>query len=259
MESQKARTFSLLEPVIAAFVGLIIVSNIVSQKFLSFSLFGFPVATDMGTLLLFPVTYLFGDVLTEVFGFAVSRRVVWYGFAMNALAAIIFSVAVAMPYSPDFTTQKEFAVVLGSVPALVLASLAGFWFGSFTNDFIMARMKVWMVTWDPTHRWLALRTIASTVAGELVDTCLFVGVGVLGHVFPRELLVPLVVSQWAIKVGVEVALTPATVVLCRIMKAHEAKDIVGVDTYNPFAFRSAGGTNLWCADKTEENGSGPAA
>ena len=245
MESQKARTFSLLEPVIAAFVGLIIVSNIVSQKFLSFSLFGLPVATDMGTLLLFPVTYLFGDVLTEVFGFAVSRRVVWYGFAMNALAAIIFSVAVAMPYSPDFTTQKEFAVVLGSVPALVLASLAGFWFGSFTNDFIMARMKVWMVTWDPTHRWLALRTIASTVAGELVDTCLFVGVGVLGHVFPRELLVPLVVSQWAIKVGVEVALTPATVVLCRVMKAHEAKDIVGVDTYNPFAFRSAGGTNLW--------------
>ncbi len=245
MDSRKGRSFSLLEPVIAAFVGLILVSNIVSQKFLSFSLAGLPVAMDMGTLLLFPMTYIFGDVLTEVFGFAVSRRVIWYGFAMNALAALLFSAAVAMPWSPDFTTQKEFATILGSVPGLVLASLVGFWFGSFTNDFIMSKMKLWMVKWDPTHRWLPMRTIASTLAGELVDTALFVSVGCLASVFPKELLVSLVISQWIIKVGIETLLTPLTVLVCRLLKAHESKDMLGVDSYNPFAFTGSGGVNLW--------------
>jgi uncharacterized integral membrane protein (TIGR00697 family) len=245
MKSPKGRSFSLLEPVIAAFVGLIIVSNIVSQKFLTITLAGLPVSMDMGTLLLFPLTYIFGDVLTEVFGFAVSRRVIWYGFGMNALAALVFSAAVAMPWSPDFTSQKEFALVLGAVPGLVVASLAGFWFGSFTNDFIMARMKVWMVRWDPTHRWLPLRTIGSTLVGEFVDTCLFVTVGTLAGVFPRELFLSLVISQWIIKVGIETLLTPLTVLVCRLMKAHEAKDIVGVDSYNPFDFGGAGGTNLF--------------
>lgn len=253
MESPKGRSFSLLEPLIAAFVGLIIVSNIVSQKYLSFHLGGVEVALDMGTLLLFPMTYIFGDVLTEVFGFAVSRRVIWYGFAMNALAALIFSVAVAMPHSPSFTAQVEFATVLGSVPALVAASLAGFWFGSFTNDFVMARMKVWMVRWDPEHRWLALRTIASTVAGEFVDTGIFVTVGAFFGVFPKELLVTLVISQWVVKVGIETLLTPLTVLVCGLMKAHEAKDIVGVDSYNPFAFSSGGGRNFFKGGDAEKD------
>jgi uncharacterized integral membrane protein (TIGR00697 family) len=245
MNSQKGRPFSLLEPVIAAFVGLILVSNIVSQKYLSFTIGSAKVAMDMGTLLLFPLTYIFGDVLTEVFGFAVSRRVVWYGFGMNALAAIIFAAAVAMPYSPDFTTQREFATVLGSVPGLVLASLVGFWCGSFTNDAVMARMKEWMVSWDPGHRWLPLRTIGSTIAGELVDTSLFVTVGSLCGVFPRDLVLSLILTQWLVKVGIETALTPLTVVVCRRMKIHEAKDMVGVDSYNPFAFSGSGGENLY--------------
>jgi len=245
MKSPKGRSFSLLEPVIAAFVGLILVSNIVSQKFLTFELAGLPLSMDMGTLLLFPLTYIFGDVLTEVFGFAASRRVIWYGFGMNAVGALIFSLAVAMPHSPDFTTQREFATVLGAVPGLVLASLVGFWFGSFTNDFIIARMKVWMVGWDPGHRWLPLRTIASTLAGELVDTGLFVTVGCLAGVFPKGLALSLILSQWLIKVGIETLFTPLTVLACRAMKAHEAKDIVGVDSYNPFRFSGSGGANIW--------------
>lgn len=245
MTSPKGRSFSLLEPVIAAFVGLIIVSNVVSQKFLSFDLAGMTIAMDMGTLLLFPMTYIFGDILTEVFGYAVSRRVIWYGFAMNAIAACVFSAAVAMPHSPDFTTQREFATVLGSVPGLVVASLVGFWFGSFTNDFVMARMKVWMVKWDPTHRYLPLRTILSTVAGELVDTALFVAVGSLAGVFPRELILSLVLSQWIVKVGIETILTPFTVIVCRAMKKHEARDMVGAGSYSPFAFADSGGENLY--------------
>lgn len=245
MNSPKGRSFSLLEPVIAAFVGLILVSNIVSQKYLTLQVLGMSVSMDMGTVLLFPMTYIFGDVLTEVFGFAASRRVIWYGFAMNALGALIFGAAVAMPHAPDFTTQREFATVLGAVPGLVLASLVGFWFGSFTNDFIIARMKAWMVAWDPGHRWLPLRTIVSTLAGEFVDTGLFVTVGCLAGIFPRELVPSLVLSQWIIKVGIETLFTPLTVLACRLMKAHEAKDIVGVDSYNPFRFSGSGGANLW--------------
>ena len=249
METRKGRQFSLLEPVIAAFVGLIIVSNIVSQKFLSFDFLGMTLSMDMGTLLLFPMTYIFGDVLTEVFGFAVSRRVIWYGFGMNALAALIFTAAVAMPYSPDFGSQAQFATVLGAVPGLVAASLAGFWCGSFTNDFILARMKIWMVTWDPQHRWLPLRTIASTVAGELVDTAIFVVIGSLAGVFPRDLILSLVVSQWIVKVGIETILTPFTVLVCRALKSHEARDMVGVDSWNPFAFAGGGGSNMYRGEK----------
>jgi uncharacterized integral membrane protein (TIGR00697 family) len=238
------RRFSLLEPVIAAFVGLILVSNIVAQKFIDFEVLGFRLSTDIGTLLLFPLTYIFGDVLTEVFGYAVSRRVVWYGFAMNGLAALLFAAAVALPHSPEFTAQAAFATVLGAVPGIVIASLAGFWLGSFVNDFVLARMKVWMVRWDPSHRWLALRTIASTLLGELVDTGIFVAAATLLGVFPVELLASLVLTQWLLKVGIEVLLTPVTVLACRAMKAREGRDVVGVDSWSPFAFGGGGGRNL---------------
>src|ERR1035437_1958169 len=214
-----ARRFSLLEPVIAAFVGLILVSNIIAQKYFDIQLFGLTFSSDVGTILLFPLTYIFGDVLTEVFGYAVARRVVWYGFAMNALAALIFTAAVAMPQSEAFTGNDAFSNVLGQMPAMVLASLAGYWFGSFTNDTLLAAMKIRMVRWDPTHRWLPLRTIGSTIVGELVDTLLFVGVATLFGIFPAELFVSLVLTQWLIKTLVEVALTPVTVIVIRLMKS----------------------------------------
>ena len=238
------RRFSLLEPVIAAFVGLILVSNIIAQKFFDVQLFGMTFNADVGTVLLFPLTYIFGDVLTEVFGYAVARRVVWYGFAMNILAAAIFMAAVAMPHSEAFTGNDAFASVLGQMPAMVLASLAGYWFGSFTNDTVLAAMKISMVRWDPKHRWLPLRTIASTIAGELVDTVLFVGVATLFGIFPAEIFVNLVFSQWLIKTLVEVALTPVTVIVIRLMKRHESCDMVGTESWNPFAFTKSGGTNL---------------
>lgn len=246
------RRFSLLEPVIAAFVGLILVSNIIAQKFFDIQLFGFTFSSDVGTILLFPLTYIFGDILTEVFGYAVSRRVVWYGFVMNAIAALVFTAAVAMPHSDAFTNNAAFGAVLGQMPAMVLASLAGYWFGSFTNDTILAAMKVWMVRWDPTHRFLALRTIGSTVVGELVDTCLFVGVATLFGVFPAEMFLNLVLTQWLVKTLVEVLLTPVTIVVIRLMKRQESCDIVGTETWNPFAFSKSGGTNLLAGDTSEE-------
>ena len=249
--SVPATRFRLLEPVIAAFVGLLLISNVIAQKFLDLNLGGLKLTTDVGTILLFPITYIFSDILTEVYGYAVSRRIVWYGFGMNLLAAVVFSLAVALPHSPEFTTQAQFAAVLGQFPGLVLASLAGYWFGSFTNDSVLAGMKVWMVRWDPNHKWLPLRTIASTIAGELVDTALFVGVATLFKVFPADLYFVLVLSQWAVKTVVETVLTPVTVVVVRAMKRFERTDVVGTDSWSPFALRKSGGHNLWTSETSE--------
>ncbi|HTH14551.1 MAG TPA: queuosine precursor transporter [Spirochaetia bacterium] len=236
--------FSLLEPIIAAAVAIVLVSNIIAQKTLGFSVFGLPAETDVGTLLLFPVAYIISDILTEVYGYGTSRRVVWYTFAANIAAALLYTAAVALPHSPDFTNQDAFALVLGQTPGLVAASVCGAWFGSFANDTTLAAMKVWMVKWDPHHRWLPLRTIASTVVGQAVDTSLFVGVATLFGVFPADSFVSLFVTQWILKSLIEIVLTPVTILVIRFLKKREHTDVVGTDTYNPFAFGKDGGTNL---------------
>lgn len=241
--------FSLLEPVIAAFVGLILVSNVIAQKFFDVHFLGLTFSCDVGTILLFPLTYIFSDVLTEVFGYATSRRVVWYGFGMNALAALVFQAAILFPHSEYFTIQAAFASVLGNFTSVAIASLAGYWFGSFTNDSVIAALKVWMVKWDPKHRYLAVRTIASTIVGELVDTTIFVAVASALGVFPWEQYLSLVFTQWLIKTLVEVLLTPLTIVVIRLMKKHERVDMVGTDSWNPFAFRHGGGVNLLGKDR----------
>jgi uncharacterized integral membrane protein (TIGR00697 family) len=246
MSSLPQRQFRLLEPIIATSVALVLVSNVIAQKLFTFSVLGLTLTTDVATLLLFPVAYVLADVMTEVYGYGTSRRVVWYTFGANALAALLFMAAVAMPHnSPDFTNQEAFAAVLGQVPGLVVASLCGAWFGSFTNDSVMAAMKVWMVTWDPKHRWLPLRTIASTIAGQAVDTTLFVGVATLFGVFPAELFIGLTLTQWALKSLVEIVLTPLTIVVIAAIKRFEGLDVVGTDTYNPFSFAKDGGKNLY--------------
>ena len=118
--------------------------------------------------------------------------------------------------------------------------MAGYWVGSFSNSFIMARMKEWMVKWDPEHKWLPLRTIASTFVGELLDTAVFVSVGVVFGIFPVELLVSLIFTQWLLKTAVEVVMTPLTVFIVRKLKKYENADVVGTETYNPFALLKSG-------------------
>jgi uncharacterized integral membrane protein (TIGR00697 family) len=244
MSSLPQRQFRLLEPIIAASVALVLVSNIIAQKFFSFTLLGLNLTTDVGTLLLFPVAYVLADIMTEVYGYGTSRRVIWYTFGANAVAALLFTAAVAMPFSPDFN-QKSFSDVLGQVPGLVIASLCGAWFGGFTNDSIMAGMKVWMVKWDPHHKWLPLRTIASTIGGQAVDTALFVGVATAFGVFPADIFVSMYLTQWALKSLVEIVLTPLTIIVISAIKKFEGLDVVGTDTYNPFSFAKDGGKNLY--------------
>ena len=234
------KTFSFLELVIAGFVGLLIVSNIVSQKFFEVEFLGTFWSMDTGTLLLFPLLYIFGDILVEVWGYHTARRVIWYGFGFNILAAVIFMLAVKLPHSEYFTYQDSFAMVLGATPGLVAASMAGYWTGSFANSLVMARMKEWMVKWDPDHKYLPLRTIASTIVGEFLDTAAFVSIGVVVGVFSVELLVSLVITQWILKTVIEIVMTPATVLIVRKLKKWEGSDVIGTETYNPFAILKAG-------------------
>jgi len=236
---------SLLEPLMMLFVGILIVANITAQKLLDLDVLGITLSVDVGTWLLFPLLYIFSDVLVEVWGFAIARKVVWYGFGVQVLAAILFSLAVAMPHSDYFTTQEAFKTVLGVVPALVVASLAGYLGGSFTNNLVMSKMKVWMVTWDPKHRWIALRTIGSTFVGELFDTAIFVAIATAFKVFPVELLVSLIVTQWLLKTAVEALMTPLTMLVICAVKKHEQLDMVGSDSYSPLALGKEGGKNLF--------------
>ena len=229
------KSFSLFEILIPFFVGILIVSNIIAQKFFDTSVLGIPISLDVGTLLLFPLLYIIGDVVPEVYGYAKSRRLIWYGFATNIAAVIIFTLAVKMPHSEYFTNQDAFATILGATPWLTLASMAGYWCGSFTNSAIMVSMKQWMIAWDPNHRFLPLRTIASTIVGEFVDTALFVSIGTIFGIFPATLLVSLILTQWVIKTLVETLMTPVTVLIIKKFKQWEEIDIIGTESYNPFA------------------------
>lgn len=229
------KSFSLFEVLVPFFVGILIVSNIIAQKFFDTSVFGLPISLDVGTLLLFPLLYIIGDVVPEVYGYAKSRRLIWYGFVMNILAVILFTLAIHLPHSEYFKNQDAFATILGATPWLTLASMAGYWCGSFTNSAIMVAMKNWMVKWDPNHKFLPLRTIASTIVGEFVDTALFVTVGTIFGIFPVELLVSLILTQWIIKTLVETIMTPVTVIVIKKFKEWEGLDVVGTESYNPFA------------------------
>ena len=231
------RRFSFLDLLTPLFCVVLVVANVIAQKYFDFSFLGITWSLDVGTLILFPVLYIFGDILVGVYGYSTARKVIWTGFGTQLIAAVMFTLAVKLPSSPYFDATEAFARILGNVPALVAASLLGYWGGSFTNSFVMARMKEWMVKWDPKHKFLPLRTIGSTIVGELVDTAIFVGVGAIFGVFPTEIFIMLVITQWIVKTLIEAAMTPVTMLVVKKLKAYEQLDAIGVednDTYNPF-------------------------
>ncbi|MHB1134599.1 MAG: queuosine precursor transporter [Chloroflexota bacterium] len=209
----------------AAFVAVLIISNIASTKILLLGPFTF----DGGTVL-FPLAYLFGDVLTEVYGYARSRRVVWTGFFWLAVAAAVLALVDWLPPAPDWGLQDSFHAVLGQAPRIVAGSLVAYWAGEFTNSFILAKLK--LLT---RGRWLWSRTIGSTLIGQAVDTALFLVIAFWG-VLPEELLLVVFVSNYVFKVGVEVLLTPITYRVVGALKRLENEDYYDWQTdFNPFA------------------------
>jgi hypothetical protein len=222
------KEYKLRDIYTVAFVVILLLSNIIAGKIIKVG----PLVVT-GALFLFPLSYIFGDVLTEVYGYARNRRIIWLGFGANVLMALVFLMAVALPHPEFWKGQEHYRAVLGVVPRIVLASLAGYWCGSFVNAWIMARMKAWMVKWDPKHRFLFLRTIASTVCGEGVDSVLFVLVGFLGSM-PFGVVLTMVAWQWIGKTAIEAVMTPVTYLVVRATKKAEGMDVVGSDTYSPF-------------------------
>lgn len=231
------RQFHYFDLIMAAFVAVLIVSNIASSAKIvdwGFNLFGVRMAFDGGTLL-FPVSYIFGDVLTEVYGYRRSRRVIWTGFACLALSSLVFWVISRLPGEAaweGYAGQDAFNAILGGMSSggIVLASLLGYFSGEFSNSFILAKMK--LLT---RGKWLWMRTIGSTLVGELVDTLVFIGIASLFSVFPWYLFLTLVLTNYLFKCGVEALMTPATYRLVGWLKYIEKEDYYDYDTnFNPF-------------------------
>jgi uncharacterized integral membrane protein (TIGR00697 family) len=216
--------FRYYDILVSAFVAVLLISNIVAPKFIAFG----PVRLS-GAQLLFPLTYIFGDVFTEVYGYAGSRRAIWNGFFASGLMMVISMIIVALPPSPDWPFQEAYATVLGFMPRLVIASLIAYWAGEFANSFVMARMKV--IT---EGRYLWMRTIGSTMVGQAVDTLLVMIIAFAGVMSNRD-IVSVIIWGYLAKVAYEAAMTPVTYAVVNWLKRVEGVDILDRDTdFNPF-------------------------
>lgn len=217
--------YKYYEMLVSAFVAVLMVSNIVAPKFIAIGWLRFS-----GAQLLFPITYIFGDIFTEVYGYSASRRAIWNGFFGCSLLAAISMIVVALPPSPDWPHQQAYATVLGFVPRIIVSSLIAYWFGEFANSFVMARMKLWT---NGKHLWT--RTVGSTVVGQGVDTIL-VMVLAFGGIMSNTDIFRAIVSGYTAKVLYEVAMTPLTYMVVNFLKRREGVDAMDVHTkFNPFA------------------------
>jgi uncharacterized integral membrane protein (TIGR00697 family) len=219
------RAYRYLDLITAAFVAVLLISNVASTKIVVLGPFTF----DGGTLL-FPLAYIFGDMLTEVYGYARSRRVIWIGFGLLVLSALIFASVDKMPAADDWTLQESFHAIVGTLPRIVAGSLVAYFAGEFTNSVILAKLKV-----ATEGRWLWTRTIGSTLVGEGVDTSLFLLIAFAG-VLPNSLLWTVFISNYIFKVGVEVLFTPITYAAIGFLKSAESEDYYDRATnFNPFS------------------------
>jgi uncharacterized integral membrane protein (TIGR00697 family) len=229
------RQYRYFDLIMALFVTVLIISNIASSAKIvdwGVSLFGIPLSFDAGTLL-FPVSYIFGDVLTEVYGFQRSRRVIWTGFACLALSSLVLGIVRFLPGESNWESyagQTAYEAILGgmSTGGIVLASLAAYFAGEFSNSVVLAKMKV-----ATRGRWLWMRTIGSTLVGEGVDTVVFIFVATLAGVFPWELFASLTLTNYLFKVAVEAVMTPITYQVVALLKSSEREDYY--DTYTRFS------------------------
>ncbi|WP_343528565.1 queuosine precursor transporter [Sphingomonas sp.] len=215
----------------AAFVTVLLLSNVIgAEKVAKVDL---PIIGNWpfgAGILFFPLGYLLGDILTEVYGYARARRCVWAGFAAMLFMALMSWVVVSLPPSPDWHGQAAYEQVFGQVPRIVLASVAAFWIGEFANSYVLARMKVWT---QGRHLWT--RTVGSTVVGQAVDSVVFYPLAFLG-VWPLSQVIAVAVTNWALKVSWEVILTPLTYAAVGFLKKAEGFEVFDKGTdFTPFS------------------------
>jgi uncharacterized integral membrane protein (TIGR00697 family) len=215
----------------AAFVTVLLCSGIIGvQKVSAIGPFNFGTA-----IIFFPLSYIFGDILTEVYGYARSRRVIWAGFAALIFAALMSWIVVKMPAAPDWKGQQAYEMIFGNTPRIVCASLFAFWAGEFANSFVLAKMKIFT-----NGRWLWTRTIGSTIVGEGVDSTIFYPLAFLGAEGWTNLLVfQVMITNYLLKVGVEVVATPITYRVVNFLKRVEKEDYFDRHTnFNPFTLET---------------------
>ncbi|HEV2568792.1 queuosine precursor transporter [Sphingomonas sp.] len=227
--------FRYFDFVMAAFVAIILLSNVLGAgKVAEIMLPGIGPWPFGAGILFFPVSYVIGDVLTEVYGYARARRVIWTGTAALLFMAFMSWVVVALPPAPSWGNQAAYEAIFGQVPRIVFASIAAFWAGEFVNAFVLARMKIWT---GGRHLWS--RTIGSTVAGQGIDSLIFYPLAFWGGAgWTTELVLQVMVTQWVLKVAWEVILTPVTYAVVGFLKRREGVDVYDEGTdFTPFAAR----------------------
>ncbi|MET0650082.1 MAG: queuosine precursor transporter [Pyrinomonadaceae bacterium] len=223
------RVYKYYDLVMAAFITVLLCSNLIGVGKVC-QIGGYSVGAGV---FFFPVSYIFGDILTEVYGYARTRRVIWAGFAALIFASVMSWVVIALPPAPDWPHQAAYALVYGSTPRIVAASLAAFWAGDFVNSFVLARMKV-----KTGGRFLWARTVGSTIVGQGLDSLIFYPLAFWGEWAP-QLVVAVMVSNFFVKVGVETLMTPATYLVVGFLKRAEQEDYYDRGTdFNPFSLKA---------------------
>jgi uncharacterized integral membrane protein (TIGR00697 family) len=223
----KPKSFRYFDILLGIFVAILLISNIASTKILTLWKFTF----DGGTIL-FPLSYIFGDVLTEVYGYRRSRRVIWTGFFGALLMSLVLWVVQILPPAPDWPYQEAYESLIGFVPRIVLGSLIAYFAGEFSNSYILSRMKI-----KTDGKFLWMRTIGSTLVGEGIDTAIFCFVAFYG-LLPNEILMAIIISNYIFKCAVEILLTPVTYIFVGFLKKKEHEDHYdhGI-SYNPFSLK----------------------
>lgn len=208
----------------AVFVTCLITANIIAVKLVSFAGFILPAA-----VIIFPVSYIVGDVLTEVYGYRQARRVIWLGFCCNLIAVAAIWIGGLLPAAGFWDAQPAYDRILGFTPRLLAASFAAYLVGEFTNAYVLARMKI-----ATGGRWLWTRTIGSTLVGQGLDSAVFIVLAFAGTI-PAAGMASAVVTQWLVKSAYEALMTPLTYAVVNFLKRREGLDVYDVDTrFNPF-------------------------
>ena len=233
---KEQRNYRYFEFVMAAFVTVLICSNLIGPAKIAQVELPVVGAIVFGAgALFFPISYVFGDILTEVYGYSRARRVIWAGFAGLGFASFMAAVVVALPPAPFWKHQEAYELAFGSTWRIVGASMIAYFCGEFVNSYVLARMKILTA-----GKWLWTRTIGSTIAGEAVDSALFYPLAFYGSgIIPDDKLLLVMTAQFIAKVGVEVAFTPVTYKVVGFLKRAEREDYYDRQTnFNPFTLKA---------------------
>jgi uncharacterized integral membrane protein (TIGR00697 family) len=218
--------FRYLDALTTAFVAILLISNLVAQKVIRIG----PIETS-AAMILFPIAYIFGDIFTEIYGYAASRRAIWLGFFGTALLYGVSALVIALPADPKWPNQDAFVAVFGILPRVLISSLIAFWAGEFANSFTMAKLK--LLTGG---KYLWTRTVGSTVVGQAVDTTLVIVILFAGKL-PARTLAVMIAEGYVLKVVYEVVATPLTYAVIGWLKRAEHIDTFDTHTdFNPFRF-----------------------